>query len=210
MTIYLSPSVKHFTDDPFNFGCMFNIARQIGGQWDALENGCRWIIDNNQYKNGWTWAAWWHFLCLMADYKATCLGIPIPDRVGDAIMTLRLFRVYHGVIREMDYPVALVTQDGMTSEMIPWPDVDCLFIGGSNYHKRGKEAQELIFEAKRQGKWIHVGRTQAGSTMLTHWPQADSFDGTTLIKHPTQQRQSIIDGVCRIRRGQVPFMLKML
>lgn len=209
MSIYLSPSTSHFFNDPLNYGCMFNIGRQIGRQWAALRAGCKWIIDNNQYKDNWTWAQWWHFLTLMRDFRNNCLGVPIPDKLGDYISTLHYFRVYHAVVRELGYPVALVTQDGMTPEKIPWPLVDCLFVGGSNYHKRGREVELLISEAKRLGKWVHIGRTQAGSTMLTYWPQADSFDGTTLIRNPTQQEASIRAGVTRIRQGQVPYTLKM-
>lgn len=209
MSIYLSPSTSHFFNDSKNFGCMFNIVRQIGRQWDALEAGCQWILDNGQYRDKWTWALWWYFLMAMSPFKKTCLGVPAPDKLADVVMTLHYFKVYSGIIKEFGYPVALVTQDGMTPEMIPWHLVDCLFVGGSNYHKRGMEATVLISEAKRHGIWVHVGRVQAGSTMLTHWPEADSFDGTTLIKHPTQQIGSIISGVTKIRNGKVPYTLKM-
>jgi len=209
MAIFLSPSTKQFNKDSINFGCMLNVVRQIGGQESALNNGCQWIIDNGQYTESWTWKLWWSWLIKLILYRNTCLGIPIPDKVGNYILTLHLFRVFYQIPKSLGYPVALCTQDGMTPEMIPWQDVDCLFIGGSNNHKRGKEAQDLIFEAKRLGKWVHVGRVQSGSAMLKHWPQADSFDGTTLIRHPNQQEQSIINGVSRINEGQVPFNLKM-
>lgn len=219
--MYLSPSTRHFFDDPTHYGCMFNIVKQIGGQWDALEAGCYWILDNGQYRDKWTWTLWWKFLQAMLSYTDRCLGIAIPDRFSwidkrnkiprsdNHILTLHYFKVYHQIVKDLGYPVALVTQDGMTPEMIPWHLIDCLFVGGTDYHKRQLEADALISEAKRLGKWVHIGRVQAGSTMLTYWPQADSFDGTTLIKNPIQQVKSINNGLDRIKQGNVPYTIKM-
>lgn len=207
--MYLSPSTSHFFDDPTHYGCMFNIVRQTGKQHEALEAGCRWILDNGQYRDKWTWVLWWKFLQAMRPYHDTCLGIVTPDKYADAIITLHYFKIFHQIPKDLGYPVALVSQDGLTPDMVPWSDIDCLFVGGTNYHKRGKEAELLIAEAKQLGKWVHIGRTQAGSTMLAYWPQADSFDGTTFIKNPTQQVKSINGGLDRIKQGNVPYNLKM-
>lgn len=129
--------------------------------------------------------------------------------MANAAITLHLFRVYAHIPRELGYPVAMVTQDGMTPDDVPWSLLDTLFIGGSQYHKRGREAEALGTEAKRLGKWVHIGRVQSGQTMVKYWPWADSFDGTTLIRHKTQQMDSINSGLERLRRGEVPYTLKL-
>lgn len=167
------------------------------------------MLDNGQYKDLWTWKQWWYWLNRLLPYQANCLGVVVPDKYANAILTLHYFKVFGHVPREMGYPVALVTQDGMTPGDIPWSLLDTLFIGGSDYHKRGREAELLGLEAKRQGKRVHIGRVQAGSTILKYWPWADSWDGTTFAHHPTQQLESISNGVATIRRGNVPYTGKL-
>ena len=139
---------------------MLNIVRQIGGQQQALESGCYWMLDNGQYTDKWTWKLWWYWLNALLPFKDKCLGILIPDKVADMILTLHYFRVYSHIPRELGYPVGLCTQDGMTPDMIPWSALDCLFIGGSNNHKRGREGQDLILEAKKQEKSVTIGRVE--------------------------------------------------
>lgn len=207
--MYLSPSTWHYFNEPENYGCMLNIVRPIGRQDEALQAGCWWMLDNGQYNDKWTWVLWWSWLHRLLPFRRRCLAIVVPDKMADAITTLHLFRVFAHVPRQLGYPVALVTQDGMRPADVPWPLLDVLFIGGSQYHKRGREAEALAMEAKRRGKWVHVGRVQAGSTMVEYWPWADSFDGTTLIRHRTQQMGSISAGVSRLRRGAVPYTAKL-
>lgn len=205
---YLSPSTKHFFSDPDHFGCMFNIVYPIGKQQKALEAGCYWMLDNGQFKDKWTWKLWWKYLSRYLSFQSTCLGVVIPDKLADYVTTIHYFKVYSHIARDMGYPVALVTQDGLKPEYLDWQSFDTLFVGGSNDHKRGVEAHNIIFEAKRHGKWVHIGRVQSGSAMLKHWPMADSFDGTTLVRNQNQQWESIIGGLDKVE-SPVYFNLKM-
>jgi len=86
--------------------------------------------------------------------------------------------------------------------MIPWHEIDALFLGGSDEHKRGPEGGALIAEARRHGKWLHVGRVNSGSTLLNYFWMANSWDGTTFIRHPRQQYDSIGRAVRQARTMQ--------
>lgn len=166
------------------------------------------MLDNGAFTGKFTPAKWQAALERLRPYSMTCVGIPIPDRLGDADETLRLFWQYAPILQQYAYPIAFVTQDGCVPEMVPWDSIGVLFIGGTDWHKRGVEAATLIAEAKRRGKWVHVGRCNSGSAMLEHWPQADSYDGTTFSRHPTQQLDSIRNGLeaCKTAPYQTRFV----
>ena len=208
MSVYLSSSVKQWRADPFHFGVMLNIAKQIGGMKEALDGGALWMLDNGAFTGRFTLAKWQAALERLRPYWMTCIGIPVPDVVGDAAATLRLFAEYTPILSAYQYPVAFVTQDSCTPDMVPWTQIQVLFIGGTDAHKRGIEAANLIAEAKRRGIWVHVGRCNSGSAMLAHWPQADSYDGTTFSRHPTQQLASILYGLQN--RRTVPYQMRFL
>jgi len=210
--IYLAPNTRMFFDKPTLYGCMFNISRMVGGQMNALQAGCTWMLENNRFANGFIESLWHKELDTFKDYKDTCLGIVIPDWPFNASGTLDEFWKYQHIPKVYGYRVALVTQNGMTTNDIPWPEIDTLFIGGDDAHKRGLEGQTLALAAKERGKWVHVGRCNSGGeylkrngkvrgAMLKHWTWADSADGTTLIKHPTQQIASIENGLNLINGG---------
>ncbi len=108
-----------------------------------------------------------------------CLFMTAPDVVGDAGATLELFKQWRKVIVWFGLPVALVAQDGLERQRVPWSRLDALFIGGSTEWKLGTAAAALAHEAKQRGKWVHMGRVNtrrrleyAGSL------DVDSVDGT--------------------------------
>lgn len=121
----------------------------------------------------------WGGLLKYLPHQGTCLGIPIPDVVGDALATLRQFSQYWRGVKDLGYPVAFVSQDGITPEITPWDYFDVLFVGGSDDHKLGNEAGAMIAEAKHRGKWVHVGRVNRASRIKQFW-MCDSVDGTWL------------------------------
>jgi hypothetical protein len=193
--IYLAPTVKPFFNDPGHFGCIFGIAKPNGGRMEALRAGCWWLLENNRFTGKFTEKAWFKALPRYQIFKDRCIGIVIPDQPFDSAGTLAEFWKYQHFPREWGYRVALVSQNGMRADDIPWDHIDTLFIGGDDHHKRGLEAQNLALSAKSRGKWVHVGRCNSGRAMLAHWTWADSADGTTLAIHPTQQLESIRSGV---------------
>src|SRR5262245_9690309 len=87
-----------------------------------------------------------------------CLFVVCPDVVGDARATRALFDQWAGTIRGSGFPVAFVSQDGQDALPVPWDNFDAWFIGGSTEWKLSREGASLAIEAKRRGKWLHVGR----------------------------------------------------
>jgi hypothetical protein len=58
-----------------------------------------------------------------------------------------------------------------------------LFIGGTSEFKCGEQARRLVVEAKRQGKWVHMGRVNTDQRMrLAQSWGVDSVDGTSVSR----------------------------
>jgi hypothetical protein len=117
--------------------------------------------------------------------RSLLLFVVVPDVVADAAATMARWQEWRGELAARDLPAAFVLQDGQDPAMIPWAEMDALFIGGSTTYKLGEEAAAIIREAKRREVWVHVGR-------LNTWPrlnyfeqlEVDSFDGTQFSRFP--------------------------
>jgi hypothetical protein len=126
---------------------------------------------------------------LIPDYTdpdlTRCMFAVAPDVLGDAEATLeRASRMFFW-IRYLNFPVALVAQNGLEYLAVPWDDFDVLFIGGDTAWKLGPAARHLAGEAKRRGKWVHMGRVN--SLKRLRYADAigcDSADGTYLAFGP--------------------------
>lgn len=154
-----------------------------------------WAADNGCFGKGYpgdeAWVAWLE--SFTPEQRSTCLFATAPDVVGDGEASLQRSLPWLPVIRDLGYPVALVTQDGMTPDDIPWPDVDWLFIGGSDEHKLGPEAKALIAAAHDHGKRVHVGRVNSQRRFLAMAALgADSVDGTYLGFGPDQNLPKLL------------------
>ena len=128
------------------------------------------------------------YLGLLARYQHAadrCLFATMPDVVGDAKATLASVRQWPAIIRALGYKPALVAQDGLTRDTVPWDDCDALFIGGTTAWKLSESASTLIREAKTLGKWTHVGRVNTRKRIWHVWQdQPDSIDGTFIAFGP--------------------------
>lgn len=155
-------------------------------QQNIRPDGVTWCADNGCFSNKWDEDKWWRFLVKHAHAASTCLFAVAPDVVGDAAATHAKSAPWLPKIRALGYPVAYVAQDGIDKHpMMPWPDFDVLFIGGSTEFKLGPVARDLAAEAKRRGKWVHMGRVNSERRWL--YAQAigcDSVDGTYLTFGP--------------------------
>lgn len=207
--IYLSSTTRQFFEHGQPFGCMFNITKRTARQFDALRAGTWWMLDNGAFSGKWELGLWLSEMAAMYPFVSTCLGVIVPDVVGDWQATRARFFGHYRHAADLGYKVAYATQDGQPLNAVPWRLIDALFIGGSNEHKRGPEGEALALEAKRRGKWIHVGRANGGESIVKFWPWADSWDGTTFSHHPTQQVESIKNGV-RIASTQTHQARKLL
>jgi hypothetical protein len=146
-----------------------------------------WVADNGAFSDKFDEQKWWRFLEANAHRADSCLFAVAPDVVGDARLTLERSGPWLPRIRALGYPAAFVAQDGFEeiTNLIPWDDFDCLFIGGSTGWKLGPYAREAVAEAKARGKWVHMGRVNSER----RWKYADaigvdSCDGTFLTFGP--------------------------
>jgi hypothetical protein len=141
--------------------------------------GWRWAADNDAYSD-WNPDRYRRMLDGIWGLPG-CLFVTAPDVVGDADRTLELFEEWYDDLNAVLQPLALVAQDGLTTDRVPWRQIDALFIGGTTEFKMGDTARELVAEAQRHGKWVHMGRVN-GHRRIRYAKAigCDSFDGTSL------------------------------
>jgi hypothetical protein len=112
-----------------------------------------------------------------------------PDVPFDWHATLKLSRPWLARIRGLGVPAALVAQEGMTPESIPWDEFDCLFIGGDDAFKESDLIRRTCREAKRRRKWVHMGRVNGLRRLLVALDfGVDSVDGTYLLHEARKGR----------------------
>jgi len=112
-----------------------------------------------------------------------------PDVPFDWAETLKLSRPWLARIRGLGVPAALVAQEGMTPDGIPWDEFDCIFIGGDDAFKESGLIRRTCREAKRRLKWVHMGRVNGLRRMLiAHDFGVDSVDGTYLLHEARKGR----------------------
>lgn len=129
-----------------------------------------------------------NFLRMLAKvlrHKRPPAWVSCPDCVGDSVETLRRFGVWQPLLAELDLPVALVSQDGLRSEQVPWDRIACLFVGGSTEWKLSPESFALTLESHQRGKLVHFGRVNTelrintiAGRMREGGAWCDTFDGT--------------------------------
>jgi hypothetical protein len=142
----------------------------------CADNGCF----GKGYPGDHAWLAWLD--TLPTDRVTFAVA---PDVVGDAAATLTRSAPFLPAIRGKGLPAALVAQDGLEHQPVPWDDFDALFIGGTTTWKLGPAARTLVGEAKARGKWVHMGRVNSERRYTyAAWIGCDSADGTFLTFGP--------------------------
>ena len=156
-----------------------------------------WVLDNGVYSE----FKKEKFVRMQANAidDELCEWIVVPDVVGNADRTLQRFLSWTD-----DYPLVLnkaayVAQDGQVSVLVPWEDIVCLFIGGTDAFKDSQAALLLAMEAKRRGKWVHVGRLNTTERLVSWYGIADSFDGTGVARF-TWMRDKLIQDLKDLER----------
>ncbi len=167
--IYLSPGAME--TPKYGWGYLLSPRKGASNTY-----GKPWAIDNDAF-TGFDLLAFFAYLDLLTP-NDKCLFVACPDAVGNAPQTIQLYKRYAGDIHLRGYPVAFVAQDGMENYSLP-TDYDALFIGGSTKWKMSPFADALITQAKRAGKWVHVGRVNSNER-IRHFQLVgvDSVDGT--------------------------------
>lgn len=170
-------------------------------------DGATWCADNGCFGKGYPgddeWYAW---LESNADRASMCLFAVAPDVVGDADATIERSRPWLPKIRALGYPAALVAQNGLElwgsarlvtngfpQSSIEWEEFDVLFIGGDTAWKLGPEARAIVTEAKRRGKWVHMGRVNSEKRLrYADAIGCDSADGTYIAFGPDQNLPDVL------------------
>jgi hypothetical protein len=151
-----------------------------------------WAADNGCFSKGdaFDGPAYLAYLdsCAATPEAARCIFATAPDVVGDHVATVRRSLPYLQAIRDRGLPVAFVAQDGMEHDTrVRWDLFDVLFIGGSTEWKLGPAVRQLVAEAKRRGKWVHMGRVNSRKRLrYAESIGCDSADGTYLAFGPTR------------------------
>lgn len=140
--------------------------------------------------------------------------VVVPDKVGDWVGTTERWNEFKDRVREYGMPLAYVGQDGIeqNTDKIPWDEFDVFFIGGSTPWKIGydpkgeykninrptdaelmkagwlKEQQDLVQEAKRRGKRVHMGRVNSWKRIdiANYGMQVESVDGNFIGAAPNK------------------------
>jgi hypothetical protein len=140
--------------------------------------GWKWAADNDAFS---AWNADRYRRMLDGIWGTPgCLFVTAPDIVGDARRTLESFEEWYDELNATLLPLALVAQDGLVSEHVPWQRIDALFVGGTSEFKMGEQARALVAEARLREKWVHMGRVN-GHQRLRYAKAigCNSIDGTS-------------------------------
>ena len=124
-----------------------------------VASGLPWACDNDCFA-GFDAGAYRRMLAKVAGAPGL-LWVTCPDVVADAVETLARFAEWSPLLAAAGVPVAFVGQDGQERLPVPWGDFRCWFIGGSTAWKLSEASADLAAEARRRGKWLHMGRVNS-------------------------------------------------
>jgi hypothetical protein len=132
------------------------------------------------------------------------LFVNAPDVVGDWEATLSRSEEWLHYLEHAGYPPCVVLQDGATVDTVPyttWKQVDAVFIGGTTEFKLGADAAELAIKARRDSKWVHMGRVNSlkriryADTIGCH-----SADGTFITFGPNINLPKVLAWLADVNR----------
>jgi hypothetical protein len=150
---------------------------------ETAAQGIPWAADNDAFNGEWDEDAFERMLQSCAHLPG-CRFVVARDVVGDAYMTSMHWEEYASLIMRYGLPCAYVAQDGIESiEDVPWGSLDALFIGGTDDFKLGSIVPSLVAEAKRRGKWVHMGRVNSKRRVIYAASiGCDSIDGSSFSR----------------------------
>lgn len=132
--------------------------------------GIVWAADNGCFSAKWKPDRWWNWLTRNAKHAPSCLFATSPDVVGDHLATMTRTMPWVPRIRALGYAVAFVLQDGCTDHtMVPWNDIDWVFVGGTDAYKESENVRLLLAHAQSIGVRCHMGRVNSLRRMPPSW-----------------------------------------
>lgn len=131
-----------------------------------------YAADNGAYTK-WSEKHFMEMLILFRKFAKSPLWVVVPDVVGNAEQTMRMWHEWKDRVSSFGYPLAFACQDGMEPQDVP-KEAFCAFIGGTTEWKLANAER-----FKRVCNWLHIGRVSTGARLK--WAErigADSCDGT--------------------------------
>jgi hypothetical protein len=167
-------------------GCMTTPA-----QGNRIPDGAEWGADNGKFGKGWPGPeAWYLWLAdRVREYgPERCRFAVAPDVPFDAAGTFAESAPWLPFIRDLGIPAAFAAQNGCEhGDLIPWDDLDVLFLAGDTAWKTGPVAERLSREANARGKGVHMGRVNSLKRLrIAEWFGCDSADGTYVAFGPSK------------------------
>lgn len=183
--------------------CMTTPAQSV-----RIPEGAVYACDNGRFGRGWPGATrWWSWLVTTVDRYGLdrCAFAVAPDEPMDAHATLRLSAPWLPRIRDQHVPAAFVAQDGCEEGLIPWDDLDVLFLGGSTDWKTGPAARRVTLQARERGIPVHMGRVNSLKRLrLAQDFGCTSADGTFLAFGPDQNLPRLLSWLTAVNTTANP------
>lgn len=198
--IYLSGAIRKELAKKENIGFMLtpNMAMHPSCTTDQI-----WAADTGCYTQPEKYSNSRYLNWLRAQNTSTCLFAAAPDILGNAKETLQRSAPVLTALRSIGFKAALVAQDGLENEIVPWDMVDCLFIGGTTEWKLSIACAKLIAHATNRQKWVHMGRVNSFKRLRSAQALGcDSVDGTHVAFSPDKQVSDIINWIERLNSEQ--------
>lgn len=170
----------------------------------AKRKGLKWVLDNGAFSD-FQETRWLH-MALDAIHDPDCQWLTMPDVVGDHHATLNLFHKYKKQLEslsgfDISDKCAFVIQDGCSRSAIPHAEISTVFLGGSTKFKLSRDAWIVLEDAKKRGKWVHVGRVNTSNRIMYFHGLADSIDGSGIARF-TEMRDSAVDLIKQLNNGK--------
>ncbi len=145
----------------------------------AIDNGC--FVEWNEVE-------FYKMLTKVLILKNKPIFVVVPDVVGDAEGTFKMWHKHYRKIKNMGFDLAFACQDGLEIQDVPKAARVC-FIGGSTEWKL-----ENAHKFKGVRNHLHIGRVSTKKRMI--WSEkigADSIDGTGFFRGRGKQYDAFVD-----------------
>jgi hypothetical protein len=126
--------------------------------------------------------------------------------------TAYLFQRWARLLESFGLPLAFVAQNGLEDvEDVPWDEVAAVFIGGDDEFKLGDFVMmDLIPEAKRREKWVHMGRVNGRRLRHAVMADVDSVDGTSMSRFGGTHILPFLEAVMRAEKEKGEMDIRII
>ena len=167
--------------------------------------------DNGKFGTQWKGADHWYtWLTATVDRYGPhrFLFAVAPDVPFDARATLAESLPWLANIRQLGIPAAFAAQDGSEAGLIPWEEIDVLFLAGSTAWKVGPAAQRLAQEASERGLAVHMGRVNSRRRLrIAEAFGCSTCDGTYLAFGPDRNLPRLLSWLAEIHQTPSLFSI---